>query len=72
MQTGTSFEYPHTFGKARSEIRRLIALKGQQIAARDASRHPDDLIGESYELASARDYGRIVDFDYAPDGALAA
>jgi hypothetical protein len=72
MQTGTSFVYPYTFGKAKSEIRRLIALKGQQRAARDANRHPDDLIGQTYELAGARDNGQIVDFDYAPDHALAA
>ncbi len=61
MQTGTSFEYPYTFGKAKSEIRRLIALKGQQQATT-----PAEPVNELAALVTDRDYGMVVDFDYAP------
>jgi hypothetical protein len=67
MQTGTSFEYPYTFGKAKSEIRRLIALKGHQ---HDAA--PAEPVSELVALVTDPAYGMVVDFDYAPDHAFAA
>ena len=67
MQTGTSFVYPYTFGKAKSEIRRLLALKGQQQA-----NTPAEPVSDLVSLVADPEYGMVVDFDHTPNLALAA